>query len=465
MVRVLGLWRCRVTAQTLTNEPSVRLATCERRIEDGAKMMRSALREIREQRLYQAAGYETFDTYCEERWSLTRRHVDRLVAWDELAEAVRPIGLPEPERESHVRPIADLSQLEATTVWKEAVETAPDGGVTARHVEETRARVLGEPTPPDPGEEESSAENSRRVLHSSESNEWYTPEELIEDVRDFYGGTIDLDPASCEEANKVVKATTFYTIEDDGLSQTWFGRVWNNAPYGKDEKNESNQAKWSRRASEKYRAGEYREGMLLCNAAVGARWFAPLWQYWVCLLYGRLKFWTPDGSDSDQPTHYSALVYLGARGEEFTRQFSSWGRVVPPMPLAAIESLDDGPQSDLERYLEEYMRGQVDIEELIAEPTKARTKKPTKGELPIIDMPVEPAPPFSTPEAEALHDYIASVPHRVSADHFVSYTVKDLREVLLERAGSYMGASTKAELANRLSLTTGQESRKRRGEV
>ena len=49
------------------------------------------------------------------------------------------------------------------------------------------------------------------------SNDWYTPDKYIESVREVLGD-IDLDPASCEEANEVVKAKVFYDESDDGLS-------------------------------------------------------------------------------------------------------------------------------------------------------------------------------------------------------------------------------------------------------
>jgi phage N-6-adenine-methyltransferase len=64
-------------------------------------------------------------------------------------------------------------------------------------------------------------------------NEWYTPVKYLDLVRIVFGGEIDLDPASTEFANKTVQAKRIFTVEDDGLSQEWGGKVWLNPPYGK----------------------------------------------------------------------------------------------------------------------------------------------------------------------------------------------------------------------------------------
>ena len=57
-------------------------------------------------------------------------------------------------------------------------------------------------------------------------DEWLTPPEILKAL-----GPFDLDP--CAPVNRPWDtAAKHFTIEDDGLSKEWDGRVWLNPPYG-----------------------------------------------------------------------------------------------------------------------------------------------------------------------------------------------------------------------------------------
>lgn len=68
------------------------------------------------------------------------------------------------------------------------------------------------------------------VHFSSDSNEWYTPRELFDELDAEFHFT--LDPCATQQSAKCSK---FYTQEDDGLSKDWSGeRVFMNPPYGRE---------------------------------------------------------------------------------------------------------------------------------------------------------------------------------------------------------------------------------------
>lgn len=95
----------------------------------------NALAEIRDGRLY-GVEYDTFEEYCQGKWQLSRRHVDRLVASSQIVANLRPIGLKLPATETQARPLTNLSPKQQTEVWQAAVSTAPNGKVTAAHVQQ-----------------------------------------------------------------------------------------------------------------------------------------------------------------------------------------------------------------------------------------------------------------------------------------------------------------------------------------
>ncbi len=71
-----------------------------------------------------------------------------------------------------------------------------------------------------------------KVLHSSNSDEWYTPTKFFEECeREVWG--FDLDPCATPEN---AKAKNFFTIEQDGLLSPWYGKVFVNPPYSENNK-------------------------------------------------------------------------------------------------------------------------------------------------------------------------------------------------------------------------------------
>lgn len=162
------------------------------------------------------------------------------------------------------------------------------------------------------------------------SNEWYTPAKYIEAAREVMGG-IDLDPASCELANRTVKAARYYSKEDDGLSKEWAGRIWLNPPYGKlnpvPGSTKSYQKLFVERAVREYQQRRIEQAvLLLLGNACFAHYFYPLWEYPLCFHDGYITFNKPDGS-TDDFGFGTIIVYLGPNEQTFIDVFSQFGRI------------------------------------------------------------------------------------------------------------------------------------------
>ncbi len=67
------------------------------------------------------------------------------------------------------------------------------------------------------------------IQHSNQTASWFTPEVLVDAARTIMG-SIDLDPTSCDEAQDRINADEYYTSEEDGLEQSWWGNVFLNPP-------------------------------------------------------------------------------------------------------------------------------------------------------------------------------------------------------------------------------------------
>lgn len=68
------------------------------------------------------------------------------------------------------------------------------------------------------------------VHFSSATDEWETPQTLFDEWYERVGG-FTLDPCATPLN---AKCNRYFTTEDDGLIQPWFGTVWMNPPYGRE---------------------------------------------------------------------------------------------------------------------------------------------------------------------------------------------------------------------------------------
>lgn len=245
----------------------------------------------------------------------------------EIVSVMEVEPTPEPEPESPMLPETVEDNLPETPEPEPELKVEPELGKV----------VEPEPQPELEAQEDGKAKKSASLsaLQSSKSNEWYTPVVYIEAVRELMGD-IDLDPASCEEANRIVQAKRYYTEEDDGLAWDWWfdedeqipARVFLNPPYGFGEEGKSNQEIWSHRLMGQYKMGFVSEAVLLVNATTEAKWFRPLkYDYLICFTDYRIRFWN---SEKDQPTQGNAFIYFGPREKKgkFIEMFSRFGVVM-----------------------------------------------------------------------------------------------------------------------------------------
>jgi ParB family chromosome partitioning protein len=287
--------------QQIIPRETQRLSVLEATIERGQQTfieVGMALLEIRESRLYRQS-YSTFEDYCKERWGWSRVSADRHIQAARIARLL-PIGSVQTESQAREFAVIKDDPGLISEVWQ---SVSSNGHPTAEKIRD--AVALHRP----------------HVSRNSGDNEWYTPDAYLDAARSVLG-TIDLDPASSAIANQRVKATTFYTSSNDGLTKHWAGRVWMNPPYSADLI-----GLFAEKLNKHIAATDVTEAIVLVNNATETVWFNRLVSVACAVAFpaSRIRFIDPQGQPSGAPLQGQAVIYAGNKPALFAEQFSPFG--------------------------------------------------------------------------------------------------------------------------------------------
>jgi ParB family chromosome partitioning protein len=179
-------------------------------------------------------------------------------------------------------------------------------------------RVISGHAPP-------AADDLPHVARNTGEAEWFTPPVYLDAARAALGA-FDLDPASCPQAQRLVRAAAYHTRAEDGLSKPWAGKIWLNPPY-----NAGLVDRFVGKLVGHYRAGDVTAAVVLVNNATDTAWFRQCAgaASAFCFPTGRVRFLTPDG-EQGSPLQGQALLYLGGEPGRFAAAFGAFGPVLYP---------------------------------------------------------------------------------------------------------------------------------------
>lgn len=149
---------------------------------------------------------------------------------------------------------------------------------------------------------------------ANSTDEWYTPPEIINVLGEF-----DLDP--CAPVKPLWQtAKVMYNKNDDGLKQSWNGRVWLNPPY-------------SRPLIESFvrRMAEHGNGIALLFNRCDSKVFQNIiFQKAIAMkfLRNRIRFYREDGERGGSPGCGSILIAFGEDNAEILRTCSIEGKYI-----------------------------------------------------------------------------------------------------------------------------------------
>lgn len=117
------------------------------------------------------------------------------------------------------------------------------------------------------------------------------------------------------------KAADTYTAADDGLEQSWYGRVWVNPPY-------SAMSEWTAKATTETRDGDAETVVYLCKGDSSSGWWqrAATAATLVCAIDHRLSF----GDGENSAPFASHLIVFGECPDALVAELATQGQLLKP---------------------------------------------------------------------------------------------------------------------------------------
>ncbi|MXZ21031.1 MAG: N-6 DNA methylase [Caldilineaceae bacterium SB0665_bin_25] len=175
---------------------------------------------------------------------------------------------------------------------------------------------------------------------NAQSQDWGTPPQYVEAVKQVFGGRIDLDPCSSEYS--IVRATVEYRLpERDGLKESWnYPTIYVNPPYGLDRERGTSIKQWLARCAVSHQTHGAEVIALVPVATNTGHWKSCIFgkASAVCFLYDtRLKFVESGRSGGKGAPMACATVYWGSQYDRFFNVFVDYGAVIDVRPLIGVK--------------------------------------------------------------------------------------------------------------------------------
>ena len=166
---------------------------------------------------------------------------------------------------------------------------------------------------------------------NSQSQEWGTPRKYVNAVREFFGGSIELDP--CSNERSIVHAQVEYRLPlQDGLRESWdFRSIYVNPPYGIDKTRGTSIKDWLKKCADAFSHFDSEVLALVPVATNTGHWKKYVFgrAACICFLYDtRLKFLVNGQNGGKGAPMACAIIYWGTRCTRLYEVFSKFGAVI-----------------------------------------------------------------------------------------------------------------------------------------